>query len=220
MRSHAASRFVSLVVLLVAVGAASPSAAQKPADKVRAAFERYRVAILARDGASALDAVDARTVEYYRRSVALALDADSATVAELPLMDELMVLTLRHRVPVHTLRGFDGAAAFTYGVEQGWIGEASVRQQRLGRVTIAGDSARAELTIDGVPVPEVAFAFSRERGEWRVDLTSVTGIAGDALRQQAEQLGETEQSYLAMLLGLVSGRPVKPAAWQPVGRDS
>ncbi len=216
-----ASRWGACVLLLaLAQGLVSPAAAQTPADRVRAAFERYREAVLARDGAAALDAVDARTVDYYRQSVDLALDADSAAVASLPFLDELMVLTLRHRVPPDTLRAFDGASAFVYGVEQGWISPSSVRRQRLGRVTVAGDSARAELAVDGESVPEVAFAFARERGDWRLDLTSVTALAGASLRAQAAALDLTEGAYIALLLETVSGRPVKPVLWRPVGRDS
>ena len=192
--------------------------AQDAEGDVRDVFERYRLAVLAGDGAGALAAVDGRTAAYYGRAVDLALDADSATVAGLSFIDRLMVLSLRHRVSADMLRTFDGPQALAYGVERGWIDRADAARQSLGRVRVAGDSASAVLVLNGAPVPEVAFAFAREGGAWKLDLTSVLDIGSRAMQAMIEQMGETEDGFIALALEVLTGRPVGSGVWQPVGR--
>lgn len=207
-------RALAVLVLLAPAVAAGAQDAERD---VRRVFDRYQAAVVAADGEATLAAVDRRTVAYYGTMVGLALDADSATVAALPFMDRLMVLSLRHRVPADTLRAFDGARAFAYGVAHGWTDQGAAARQSLGGVRVAGDSASADLLLNGVAVPGVAFGFVREEG-WRLDLTSVLDASAPAMRAAVEEMGETEDGFIVFALRALTGRAPGPELWRPVGR--
>ena len=216
LRSVACQRpLAGWLVLLMGMG--SPLAAQD-ASAVAEAFETYRTAILASDGEAALGVVDAASVAYYGAMLDLALDADSARVARLPLLDEVMVIALRVRVPADTLRQMDGRSALAYGVAQGWIGRESVEQTRIGHVTVTGDSAWAEVRSGGQVVPKLRFSFSREADGWRFSLGALQALMSDHLTLWAKQSGMTDAELVRAMLLSVSEKPITPDAWSPVGR--
>lgn len=211
---------IGSVCLVAAVWLATSGMAVAQEDRaaVDKAFEAYRTAILASDGAAALDAVDATTVAYYQEMLSLALEADSATVARRPMLDQLMVLAMRVRVPVDSLRAMDGASAFVYGVDQGWIGRESVQRLDLGGVMVTGDRATASVRSGETAVSKLRFGFVREAGRWRFDLTSFLGAMSSMLAILAEEQGMTEAVLLSTLLEAAIEAPVPSDAWMPVGR--
>ena len=209
------ARTLAYVVTLAVAASAAPSAdAQTAPDSVRAAFDRYRSALLAGDGPAAVEAVDPSGVGLYGRHVALALDADSAQVRGLGVADRMAVLSLRHRVPADTLRAFDGAAALAYGVERRWIDGLALRLVTPGDVRVKGDRAwMGTGAADGSEIP-----LRRSRGVWRVDLAALAEESGPALLAMAAEAGMTEDEFVAFALETLTGRPVGPDVWRPLAR--
>ena len=204
------------LALIAVVAIAAPSLAQDSGADVRLAFERYRASVLAGDGPGAVGAVSASTVAYYGRTVDLALDADSADVAALPFMDQVMALTLRHRLTPTVLRGLDGAAALRVGVEKGWVDMDSMEGMDIGEVDIEGDLAIGELVMRGERLEEVWLRFEREGGKWRVDMTSMMEMVSSAMTR----LGPDDPSPRQMLRLMLeaAGGPLPDDLWHPVGR--
>jgi hypothetical protein len=184
---------------------------------VKAAHEKYRQALLAKDGAAAAAAVDRETVAYYGRMRELALDADAATVKKQSVVDKLMILRLRQQVGRAAIEGMDGAKLLAYGVEKGWIDSSSVQQAELGAVTVEGDSAAAELKLGGrVAPPEYSWRFKREGGVWRVSLMPLLRMAEPAIQQAVKQSGLDDDAFVLAILEKVSGQPVPETVWQPL----
>ena len=209
-----AMRGVQAVAAFVVLAVALPARAQTVQDSVHAAYERYRHALLAGDGAAAVEALDRSAADLYDRYVDLVLDADSATVRDLGVVDRLTVLSLRHRVPADTVRAFTGASALAYAVEHGWIDRASVLVGRLGRVDADGDRASAATNAgDGVAVP-----FRRRDGVWRPDLAALMEASGPALRAMIAETGQSDDEFIAYALLVLSRRAVSDDVWQPLGR--
>ena len=207
-----------LILSLLALVVIEPAAAQSASDSVRTAFEAYKAALLAADGPAVVRTVDRRTLEYYGDSVDRALDADSATVADLGFLDRLMVFSMRHRAPADTVRTFDGATALAYGVRHGWIDGLGVRLTSIGDVEVERDEAVAEMLLNGVASPGSEMTFRREGDTWRLDLTSMHPQAERDSQKMVAETGYTEDGFITFALEILAGEPVRAEIWQPLGR--
>lgn len=205
-----------MIVTALALGlalAAQPAVVGDP----RQAFQRYREALLAKDGPAAAAAVDRETLAYYARMRDLALAGDAGTIRRLPVVDKLIVVRLRHEVGRATVERMDGAGLFAFGVERGWIDPASVRNAVVGSIRVDGDSATGEMKIDGrTAPPSVAWRFKREGGSWRFCLMPLVKLAEPSFRKVVEQSGLDENVFVLAVVGKVSGRPVPDGIWAPL----
>ncbi len=181
---------------------------------VRAAFASYKAAAIGGDGAGAASFVDRTTVVYYDEALRRARTATEGEVRGLPLVDRLVVLSIRQRIPSATLRGLDGRRLVAAGVNEGWIGRQGTEHMELGEVTVNGDVADAPVLVDGQP-SEFAFRFRREPAGWRLDLTSVHPATERALESAIAQSGMTPDAFMEAALQQATGRPVDPSIWSP-----
>jgi hypothetical protein len=181
---------------------------------IRATFEAYRSALLARDGEGAVPHVSQSVLEYYGYVRDLALYASAAEVRARPLSDQLFVLLLRHRIPSARLRGMTGREVFAHGVAQGWISDEQTRTQQVGRIGVTGNMASAELLVGGRRSP-VVLHFVRQEGAWKWDMLGIVQWMDTALRSVAESAGVTPEELLLQLTERVAGRRVPPNIWNP-----
>ena len=181
---------------------------------VRAAFASYKAAAVGGDGAGAASFVDRTTVAYYDEALRRARRAPEAEVRGLSLVDRLVVLSIRQRIPVAMLRGLDGRRLVASGVREGWIGRQGTEHMELGEVSVKGDVAAAPVLVDGRP-SEFAFRFRREPAGWRLDLTSVHPATERALEAAIAQSGVEADRFMETALQQATGRPVDPSIWSP-----
>lgn len=215
---------LALLLILSACATSKPTESEQPVlisvevdhqQQVREAYSAYKAAILADQGAEAVQHVDSRTVQYYTDIQRQAVEADSLTVDGLAILDKLMVLAIRHRTPREQLLSFDGVSLFTYAVEQGMVGKNSVANLSIGTITINGDTAQGQVINNGQVTP-LAYHFNKEDGRWKIDLTSIFGVSGSAFQQMVDQSEQAENDYLLMILELTTGKKPGADIWQPV----
>ena len=106
---------------------------------------------------------------------------------------------------------------FTHAVNQGWIGKNSVLDSDIGRLQVFGDNASAEYVKGGSLTP-LKYRFTREGGEWKIDLTAVLPMAEQAVSMLIKQQGLDEDAFVISVLESVSGRKVMPSIWRPPGK--
>lgn len=202
-----------LVILGVVLGAACGGS---PADEkaVRDCFTSYKEAILSQRGSEAVERVNQATLDYYERMRGLALSAPEQEVRSLSTSDKMMVLLLRHRLPLDLLRGMNGRELFSYGVNQGWIGKEEVMQADLGTIRVSGDQATAVFIKGGQRTP-LNYRFTKEGGQWKLDLTATMAIVNQALKQLIQERGVSEEEFLFEIMEAVTGKKVSPQIWQP-----
>jgi hypothetical protein len=181
---------------------------------VRAAFEAYRAALLARDGDAALLHVSEATFEYYGEVQRMALYATADEVRARPLPDQLYVLMLRTRIPTERLRAMTPRELFAHGVVQGWIGEESTRTMQVGRIHVDGGRASAPVLQEGRPSP-LHLHFVRQDGAWRWDMLGVIQLMDPLFRQLAEAGGATPEALLLQVVEGVAKRRLPPTVWDP-----
>lgn len=182
----------ALAVLLTACTAtpSSPSAATTPtADQtpaVKAAYDNYRKAALDKNGDAAAAVVAKPVLDFYVDAAKKALTATDTDLAGTPATTRIVVYTLRAEFEPDVLRAASGRELVKFAIDQGLISEQSVTNFELGAVTVTGDSAQGEAIRRGQQTP-LKYAFTRENGEWKLDLMPLLDMGNGALEDLAKQ---------------------------------
>jgi hypothetical protein len=202
----------STLLLLVSSSAAF---GRQPEAGVREAFDGYKSAILAGDGKAAVQYVSQSTIDYFGEMQKLALHGAPADVRAQSMLNQLMILSLRHRLQPQQVKAMSPREILIYGVDNGWIGKTTVVGLEPGPVEISGNVGTIEILQAGKP-SGVKFRFQREGGGWRIDLVPVLALGNTAMKMLAKQQGVTEEFLILSLLESVSGRKVPATIWDPL----
>jgi hypothetical protein len=219
VRSRHRSGVTAIACLLCAlvVGAAcGDGAAAKDRAAVRATFEAYRKALFARDGEAASALVDRDTIEHFDRMVEHARRAPAETVRQQSTLNQILILSLRHRLPREVVLDATGEDVFRRGVEEGWIGTELARIE-LGAIAVAGDGATAEIIVGG-KATGVRFAFRREANVWKLAVMSPMVLFDQAIKDMLRKIGPDEETAMLSILESVSGTKVPVTIWEPMVR--
>ena len=206
---------LSLLCLLAAVQGGCKEGDSQEATFVRTCFEGYKEAILDQDGEAAVALVDGSTLKYYGKMRKLALEGSPTDVRQLSTIDKLMVLILRHRIPLEDLTEMTAESLFVYAVDEGWIGRESVINNELGDIKVSGTNATGVHISAGNESP-FKWIFRKENGKWKIDITSIMPIADQAFKQLIQENGLSEDDFLFSILESVSGEKVPDSIWEPL----
>ena len=143
---------------------------------MRAAFDAYTKAALARDGATASSLVASPVLEFYDQARDAALTGTAAQVRRLPVSQQLTVYSMRGELDPAVLRRSSPEELVEAAVDKGLVGEQGIRNLELGDVDVDGDRASAEVAAGGRTAP-FRFMFLREGGQWKIDLLPLLKIA-------------------------------------------
>lgn len=116
-------------------------------EKFRHSFNQYKSAILKDNGEKAARFVDSKTINYYNDILKKTIESDSLTISKLSLMDKLMVLTIRHKVPKEMILLFDGKGLFIHAINDGMVGKNSVVNNAIGTVSVEDGFAKGQLIM-------------------------------------------------------------------------
>ena len=189
---------------------------QKNEEKlVRNAFENYKSAILNDEGEEAVKFVDSRTIKYYSDILELVKNADSTQVTSLPLLDKLMVFTLRHKATKEEILSFDGKGLLVYAINSGMVGKNSVAKNSIGETIIDNNFAKGQFIANGQKAP-FYFHFYKEGGNWKIDLTSIFSVSTAAFKKMVTDSGQEENDYLFLLLEMTTGKKPGSEIWEKV----
>jgi len=189
--------------------------AQKDKKEIKAVFENYKAALIKEDGDEAVKYLDSHTIKYYQNIADKARGADSVEVDALPVMDKIMVLSVRHRASKEEVLAFNGITMVSFAIKNGMVGKSTVSDNSLGEITINGNVATAQL-IKNKEKSSILFKFYKENNEWKFDLSSFFPLAGIGFKKLVKDSGKPENEYLLMLLEFASKKKPSPAIWKPV----
>jgi hypothetical protein len=208
-----------LLGLLLALALHRAASARDGAAEIGTTFERYRQALLARDGKAAAAAVTQSSHLWHERLRDLALAAPREEVAALPLADRLAVLRLRHEFTAPELAPLSGAELIAVSVAEAWNSPATLQKLELATIEATGDTATATVARGGDATP-IGFTFRREQGAWRLDLVALARAAeptlAEALAELAARTGADPDRTLPLAIEHSSGHLVDKDLWQPL----
>lgn len=197
--------------------ACSVRGSQAEAELIRQAFLTYKAAVLQQQGQSAVTLVNKATVQYYARMKAVALEGQEKEVRQLTPVNKIMVLSLRHRLPVSDLRKMKPEELFIHGVNQGWIDKDSILDTDIGQPQVSGNDASAEYLKSGKPTP-LKYRFTKEDGKWKVDLTALMPAGDQGISMMMKEQGLDEDTFIIGIIESVSGKKAPTTIWQPPGK--
>lgn len=217
MITHQLSTMKTVLLLsLISLFIAQPLHSQKKDEKrVRKSQEKYTTAILNDNGAEAVKYVDSRTITYYTDILEASLHADSLAIEGMSILDKMMVLLIRHRISAEELLSFDGTSLLIHAINLGMVGKSGASGIEIGKVTIKGNYAAAEIISRGKKLP-YTYDFYKEEKKWKIDLTSSFPAVSLAFQQLIESSERDENEFIFQLMQLSSGKPVDPSVWQKI----
>ena len=209
--------FRSHFFCLVSIGllAYTSSAQEDDKKKIKTVFDNYKSAILEDRGEEAVTYVDQNTISYYDAILKTTIEADSTTTDALPILDKLMVVSIRHRTPPAKIKSFDGKQLLRYAIQEGMVGKNSVENIEMGAVKLNNTRADGTIIVDGQETP-MTFGFTKEGEAWKVDLTSAFAAGTTAFKTMIAQNGQSENDFIIQILTLLTQKAPTSAIWQPV----
>ncbi len=203
------------ITFLLLVLCLSSCLASEDTEAVKQTFADYRHALLSQDGTQAAELVTEETIAQYKKYVDWAKTATKDELMKLNLMNRLQVILIKHRVPRDKLLDANGKEIFSYAVDNGWIGKASVINTSLGEIQVASDNAIAGVLVQGKKVP-TKFNFVKQSGTWRFNLLQTMAEATMALKAMIIKQGVSENDFIITSAEALSGTKVAKDIWQPI----
>jgi hypothetical protein len=183
---------------------------------VQEAFDGYKKAILANDGAGAVKWVSQSTLDQYQKYVDLAKHAKQEELKSLSLIDKLVVFRIKLRIPDDQWKDLTGKKVFVYAVEHDWIGKQGVRVTRIRDIDASGSEGSAQVVIREMKTP-FRYRFVKEDDGWKFDLASSMDVLNQAFKSQLKQLGGglTEEQLLFRMIESTRGKNYTKDVWEP-----
>ena len=140
--------------------------------------------------------------------------ADSLEVNSLGIIDKIMVLSIRHQASKKEIQSMNGGGLLVYAIQKGMIGKSSVQRNRIGEVKLNGGIAKGQI-VSGEQITPVYFDFNKEKGVWKIDLTSVFSLGTIGFKQVLKKSGLKENEYLIQVLEQMTGKKPSTKIWNP-----
>lgn len=211
-------RFTLLSILLLIGCNDSPPPPKKPdhtaaKKEVRAAFNNYKNAVLAQEGAKVIQYITKNTLDYFEGILEKIKFADKETILGSSLADQTQILILRRFFSKEEIFGFDGAKLYAASIDQGLMG-AQLEKMSIGLVAIKGDKGKAQMVLDGTKTA-IFFDFLKEGKQWKIDITTTLIMTTRSVETQARKAGLSTTQYLVDMLQLNESE--KEQIWEPLG---
>ncbi|MBU6325403.1 MAG: hypothetical protein KJS92_07935 [Bacteroidetes bacterium] len=205
------------LIVLGFTGICFPNAlkAQDDEAQVKSCFSQYQEAIGSKNAAAALKLFSRNSFNYYDSVLRLARFADSQQLSAKGLMCQLLVLTLRVRVPHSEIRVMSGTTLLQYAINSGMIGNVGQTGTNLGEVRVNHDTAWAPLLVEGVET-ELQLRFIREH-QWTLDLVHLVAAGERGMEQMLREADVEPAAFIQMMLARISEGKANAEVWRPVG---
>lgn len=180
-------------------------------------FETYKKGILSGDSKMAIAQLDKNSINYYQEVLDISLRADSVQINQLEVLDKLMVLSIKHKVPKEELIKMNGLQLLNYSIDNGLIGNKnSINEVEIGQVDINGEIAYGQFIVKKQKTP-LYFGFTYDQTQWRLDITSVFEPTGFAIRKLVEMQNKSANDVIiAMIESTTPGIKVTKDIWKPI----
>lgn len=192
-----------------------PSQPANPeAARLIALYDAYAAATREHRRASVAELMMPAVIEFYTDLRELALHGTAGEVRQLPVLQRMQVLAMRHQFDATRLAGFDWRELFARS------SEAIDDNLIAGTPKVVGDDAWIKLWLDGRPTPW-RVGFVRGDQGWSMDVLPLLAVSGCLLRANLRRNGVSraqEDSVVLQSIAQSTGRPPSADIWLPMVR--
>jgi len=182
--------------------------------KVIECYEAYNKAIINGDGEEAIKYLDSRTIDYYAMLLKKALYAEKETLLRESFLNRLMIVQIRHMIPLEKVKNMNAKALLIYAINNEWIGKEHVVGVKVRNVRIEENFAVADSYKDNIKMNKLSFYYEKE--QWRFNLTSLVTIIGPVFKKQIKETGLSENEFILFAVEALSGKSVSEDVYIPL----
>jgi len=182
----------------------------------RETFVAYKYALLNNLGKDATGLISEKTIQHYAHLRSLALAGSLDELNSLSSYNKLVVLNMRHTISGKMLKAMSAQDIFAYGVEQEWIAKEDIAPYDIGKISVFGAYASAEL-MRGDRKTDTLVEFLNENGVWRINLLPILKKAGQNFSTQIPSKNlDSENNMILKIIETMSGKKTTKNIWIPV----
>jgi hypothetical protein len=175
-------------------------------------FNQYKSAIVEKQGLTAYAKLDASTKTRIQKNIQHARNSKKEAIWNLPFMDKLMILSLRHYFSREQLKTINGEAFFAFAVENNHFGLRSVENFELDKIEENGPSASSSVKQNGKAITFSIF-FNRENGAWKINLNSLFKLVSSVMKKSMPPGTQKENDHIINILENGSKKKVEADIW-------
>lgn len=190
--------FSLLLFLLCSARCLAQDSTASETEALDLVFRSYTAAIRNGDGATALNYISQRSVDYYDTLIRHTLYSDEQALKKINILTRTAILRMRHS---HPLAYWDTMTARKLMLQMWRTPEPGTEGLQLVLTGCQAGPAKATCALllngaaTGIPV-----LFYREQGAWKIDITSITeaGLAEMTQDRRSRHLSETDYILLTL----------------------
>ena len=195
------------LVLCISVGI-SVLAQKEDIKAIKNVYATYNKATANKNAEEALRCLSTSSVDYYSQLLTFSKTADSVSLANLPIVDMLMTLTIKARTEASLLCSMNsGEELLRHALQEGMTGDINP----IKKITVEGDTAYA--TVKGTEAL-ISHKFVKESTEWKIDLYHSLSFVAQQL-EVATQLHKISPQELCIALLKRSAIEIPETIWEP-----
>ena len=188
----------------------------KAKKEILSTFNKFKTAILNNDTKTAITQIDKSSFNYYDEILNTALRADEAQINTLEVLDRLMVLTVKHRVPKQELVKMNGRDLLIYALDKDIINNNRVENMGIGEIDVNGNIAYGQFLQNNQNIA-LYVGFTYDQSQWRLDVTSLAEPTGFAIKKLAKLQDKSENDVILMMIeSTTPGQKISKDIWKPI----
>ena len=188
---------------------------QDATKEINAVFDGYKSAIVNDHAPAAIEFMDTRTLDYYKKLLNYVLTADSVTLESLSLMDKFSVLSVRHMATKKEILAFTDKSFIAFTIQKGMMGKNTLEGYVLGKVTVKDNFAKAQIIADGEKSNKYYYFYS-DGAKWKIDITPLFAIEEKETEDFIKQSGKPENEFIFGILELMTEKTPSPSIWKKI----
>jgi hypothetical protein len=190
-----------LVVLVVSTSCSRIGQTGEPA-RVEEAFAAWKSAIINHQAAEAMAYLPGHVDDYLKTLNASPMPVSAGAIppaSNSPGVDHLLRTALEKKVPADLRANLTLAKLIQRISDRHLISTREVQQIDLGRVSVNGNMASAEVYYQGT-LTALRLPFIKEDGRWKIDVMAILPYAEVLMRVDRAIKGETETQQVDQLV--------------------
>lgn len=199
----------------VQYSSAYPDANPADAKAITDVFAAYKRAMLSDQGSEVAKFVDQNTLDYYDYILEQVRYAVESDVTNLGLVHQLSIVLIRHTASRKDLEKLNGQSLLAYLVNNQRIGKGSLEENTLSVIKSNGTIAQAYIREEEKETSRY-FLFHKEKGVWRIDLTTHFDSMQKILEGYTSELNISEKELMVLLLEQITDKKPDDRIWEPL----
>lgn len=180
---------------------------------IRAAFERYRIALSGQDGPAASEMLSRDALQVYDHYREAALAGTKEEIVQIPLVHQAAILVLRGKIPGEQLINMTGKEVYSASISSGLIAHKWAESMEIINVELP-DPRTAVLTIGIKGNPGTRMLAVKEGTQWKFSVREILMQSNQTIEELLTTRGINPEDYLKNVVETQLGPNTFTTIWE------